>query len=864
MSRSFLLILLVVALNVEGAEPRRVLLLHSFGHDFEPFATFSTDFRKELARGSTGRLDFFDVSLASARFESTDEVPVVDYLNALFRGRPVDLVVALGGSAARFAQKHRGQLFLETPMLLTCLDQRHIQRSILTDKDAVIAVRHDVGLMVEAILRLLPDTTNVAVVFGNSPLEKFWTDEFGREIGSLTNQVGWESFSHLSFEQMKKRAAALPPHSVMLYGQLLIDAEGIPLSNYESLANLNAVANSPIFGIHDIQLGHGIVGGPLVSVRELARQGALGAARILAGESPASVRPPPIIIGTPTYDWRELRRRKIPEDRLPPGSIIKFRVPTPWERYWFAIVTGGSALVVQTGLIVGLVLNQRRLRKAERSLRESEERMKLAAGAAALGLWEWDAAADRVWVAGPLAERIGPDANGKAPGHQDLLRTVHPDDRNVVEAAIRKSLNGEGDFDLVHRHVLSDGKIVWIAARARVDFGANGKPARMRGISMDITAQKLAEEQARESERQFLATVNSAPVLIWTTGSDKLCTFVNQRWLEFRGRTLEEELGNGWLDGVHPDDRAKSFKVYSESFDAREPFTMEFRVRRRDGQFRWVLDQGVPRYDSQRQFFGYIGSCVDVTERKEAEAEAQRLQQEVAHVSRVAMLGELAGSTAHELNQPLTAIVSSAEAAEHFMKVDHWNEQEVRDALKDIAEQGQRAGEIIAGIRGMLKKDPGQMTKQDINLAVREVLEMVHSDLLTRGVTPVLRLDPQLPCVNGDGVQLRQVLLNLVMNACDAISDVPAEQRRLTIESKRATANEIEVSVADSGPGFTEEMLRNAFEPFRTTKPKGLGLGLVICRSIIRAHGGRLVAANNGDKGATLRFTLPAGNENNA
>jgi len=302
-------------------------------------------------------------------------------------------------------------------------------------------------------------------------------------------------------------------------------------------------------------------------------------------------------------------------------------------------------------------------------------------------------------------------------------------------------------------------------------------------------------------------------------------------------------------------------KLYTDSFDARQPFTMEYRLRRHDGQYRWVLDHGVPRYDSQKKFVGYIGSCVDVTERKEAEAQAQLSQQELAHVSRVSILGELTGSLAHELNQPLTAIVSNAAAARFLMDGKQRNDEGIRDALKEITDEGRRAGEIIAGMRAMLRKDPGQMVTQDVNLAVREVLEMVHSDLVDRHVTPVLRLDPLLPPVKAHSVQLRQVLLNLVMNACDAMSDVTAEQRQLTIESRHITAEEIELLVADNGPGFSEEILQHLFEPFHTTKPKGLGLGLAICRSIIAAHGGRLVAANENGRGATLRLTLPTQGE---
>jgi two-component system, LuxR family, sensor kinase FixL len=383
-------------------------------------------------------------------------------------------------------------------------------------------------------------------------------------------------------------------------------------------------------------------------------------------------------------------------------------------------------------------LNLRRRRRAECSLRESEERMKLAASAADLGMWEWDFASRTIWVEGRGRERIGVGDEGDS-DYGRFMRTVHPEDRDGVAQALAKAIAGDGIYEHVHRRVLSDGQVRWIAARARVEFDAAHKPLKMRGVGLDITARKLAEEQA-----------------------------------------------------------------------------------------------------------------------KLAEAEAQRLEQELAHVGRVSMLGELAGSLAHELNQPLTAIVSSADAAERFMQEDRRNDEEVRDALKDILEQGQRAGQIIARIRAMLRKDPGQMARQDINLAVRDVLEMARSDLVIRRVTAVLRLDPQLPPVSGHGVQLRQVLLNLVMNACDAMSDVPAEQRQITIESRRVTPDEVEVSVADTGPGFSEEMLQHAFEPFRTTKANGLGLGLAICRSIIRTHGGRLLAANNSDKGATLRFTLPA------
>jgi PAS domain S-box-containing protein len=660
---------------------------------------------------------------------------------------------------------------------------------------------------------------------------------------------------------MQKQVGRLPPHSAILYVSMFVDAAGVPYDTDRAIKALRATANAPMTGFAEQGLGLGFVGGPLVDLRTTGEETARVAIRILNGEPPGGIHVPPATAGTPVYDWRELRRWNISEDHLPPGSVIKFRERTVWSRYRNWIIAGVSVFVLEGVLIGALVANQVRRRKAERSLRESEERMKLAADAGDLRLWEWDAVTDRVWVGGPLVERIGPQSTG--PVHfSELFQSVHPDDRNGVDLALEKCLKGDGQFENVHRRKLADGKVIWIDVRGRVEFDHARKPLRMRGVSMDVTTRKEAEERARESEGKFLVMANSTPVIMWATGLDKLCTFCNQAWLDFTGRPLERQLGTGWAESLHPEDRTGCIKTYSQAFDARQPFTQEYRVRRHDGQYRWLSDHGVPRYDAQQNFLGFIGSCVDVTEKKEAEAEAQRSREELAHVSRVSTLGELTASLAHELNQPLTAILTNAAAARFLMNGKHRNDEGVCDALTEITGEGQRAGEIIAGMRSMLRKDPGQMVTQDVNVAVSEVLEMVHSDLVSRHVMPVMRLDPLLPPVKARGVQLRQVLLNLVMNACDAMSNGNGGQRQLTIETRRSSGQEVEILVADNGPGFPEEILPHLFEPFHTTKPKGLGLGLAICRSIIAAHGGRLVAGNENGRGAMLRLTLPAQNEN--
>jgi PAS domain S-box-containing protein len=436
------------------------------------------------------------------------------------------------------------------------------------------------------------------------------------------------------------------------------------------------------------------------------------------------------------------------------------------------------------------------------------------------------------------------------------LQGIHPDDQNRVATILKDARKGKGDFESVHRRVLPDGKIIWVTARGRVEFDQSHKPVRMRGISMDITARKEAEERARESEGRFLVMANSAPVLMWASGTDKLCTFCNQAWLEFTGRKLAQELGNGWAESVHPQDQASSLKIYVDAFDAQQPFTMEYRLRRHDGQYRWISDHGVPRYGAEQNFLGYVGTCVDITEQKRAEEEALRMREELAHVSRVSTLAELGGALAHELNQPLAAILSNAEAAVRFLDLGPAKTGELREILKDIVDEDQRAGEVIVRMRAMLRKENGLMAPEDLNEIVREVLSMLRSELLIRKVTSITHLAPQLPLVRGDRVRLQQVLLNLIVNACDAMADELPPERKITIETESTEDGFVQVSVSDRGSGFPARDSAEMFEAFRTTKPNGLGLGLVICRSIIESHGGRLTVSNNSERGATVRYSV--------
>ena len=359
-------LLLSTTLQPLASEPRRVLLLHSYGPHFAPWSAVSGRFREELVKKSVNGIDLYEASLETARLaQAPDEIPFVDYLRSLFTERDLDLVVAMGAPAARFVQRYRAQVFASTPLLITGTDARFIEHGALTPNDTAVASTIDLSRLIENILQVLPDTTNIAFAIGNSPLERFWAEELRRAAQPFAKRVTFEWLNEASLEEMAKRAATRPPHSAIFYAGVRADAHGVPHEEDRVFAMLRAAANAPIFGYADINFGHGVVGGPHVSTQEIGELAARIAIRILNGEPPASIKTQPLGLQAPVYDWRELQRWNISEARLPPGSEVQFREPTAWEQYRWHLAAFFVALAIQGGMITWLLIERHGRQSAE-------------------------------------------------------------------------------------------------------------------------------------------------------------------------------------------------------------------------------------------------------------------------------------------------------------------------------------------------------------------------------------------------------------------------------------------------------------------------------------------------------------------
>ncbi len=376
----------------------------------------------------------------------------------------------------------------------------------------------------------------------------------------------------------------------------------------------------------------------------------------------------------------------------------------------------------------------------------------------------------------------------------------------------------------------------------------------------DVSDRQEAQDRLAQSEQRLSLMADSLPVLIAYVDVEQRYRFTNRAYREWFGIPLSEVIGRTIRDVVG-DEAYQTIGLKAETALSGQQVEFEAYLSFPDGKRRHLHTTYVPHTNENGEVLGFFALVRDITEQVLTADEARRNRDELAHVLRVATMGELATSMAHELNQPLAAIAANSQAALRFLAAEQPNTEEATDALTDITSDTKRAGEVIRHMRDLLIKRKLDRELVDINKVVSNVTELLHSDAVSRQVTVTLDLADALPAVSGDRTQVEQVILNLMVNSFEAMSTSEINRRELVIRTSVGDAGSTEITVSDTGPGFHPGPPNYIFEPFVTTKANGLGMGLSISRSIINAHGGRLEAVHSPDGGATLRITLPAGGE---
>ena len=531
-----------------------------------------------------------------------------------------------------------------------------------------------------------------------------------------------------------------------------------------------------------------------------------------------------------------------------PGDPMQLRYCS--ER-WYPLFTKEGRIYGVYSTITDITAHKR----AEEDLRVSRERLLLAQSSAGVATYDWNLRENVGHGSREFNPLYGLPPSDVGPSLDEWYRLIHPDDRERVRAERERTREGGDPCDSEFRVVWPDGTIHWLLAKGKLLRDSDGTPIRMVGVNMDITARKHAETALRESEERFRNMADSTPVLICASGPDKLATFFNQGWLTFTGRSMEQELGYGWTEALHPQDLDRTLATYSASFDARSFCQIEYRLRRADGEYRSILCNGVPRYDPGGAFAGYTASCMDITDLKQNQAHVLATQ-------KLESLGVLAGGIAHDFNNLLGSILAESE----LMIEDLAGIPDALDGMMRIRSVSIRAVEIVRELMAYAGQESELLRPIDLSLLVGEMLLLLKVAISKRAIFNV-DLPGDLPAVRINAAQIRQVVMNLITNASEALEGqegvISLTVARIPIPdaSRRGVPNlpeaYIQLEISDTGCGMSEEIQAKIFDPFFSTKFTGRGLGLAAVQGIVRAHGGSIQVDSAPGQGARFTILLP-------
>ncbi len=513
--------------------------------------------------------------------------------------------------------------------------------------------------------------------------------------------------------------------------------------------------------------------------------------------------------------------------------------------------------------------------RAQEDLRESQAFLLEAQRLSQTGSWKHDLASGLVTFTPEVARIFAFDPTLNAVPAQFFFERIHPEDREAEAANYGRAISTKSDLRSEYRICLPDGSIKHVYNTGHPEMTDEGEIAGYVGTAMDVTEQSQATAKLEsalgeirhlterlkaenlalgEREHELNLIVETIPGLIWCAAPAGEVTYVNRQVLEYCGASRESFTANGWADFLHPDDLAVTLSLWARAVEREEPHEMQYRVRRFDGEYRWFQVVGHPARNPQGQVIRWYGLLIDIHDRKCAEETMRQAEGRLARATQLAAVGELSASIAHEVNQPLAAVVANAHAALRWLSAEPPNIARAVEAAERILRDGKEASAIVQRIRSLFGRGSVEKVSVEINSVIAEVLTVLQTETMRKGVRIETMLADDLPTLEGDRVQLQQLVLNLALNGIEAMDGILSRPKTLTVSSARSDAGVV-VSVEDCGAGLPEG--DKMFESFFTTKPEGMGMGLAISRSIAEAHGGKLWAEPGQTYGAVFRFVLP-------
>jgi PAS domain S-box-containing protein len=514
--------------------------------------------------------------------------------------------------------------------------------------------------------------------------------------------------------------------------------------------------------------------------------------------------------------------------------------------------------------VLGALMDMTEAKRAQAALRRSEAYLAEAQQLSRVGSFGWTPSTGDIHWSEESYRIFEFDPSAK-PTIDLLFERVHPQDAAIVRETIGRASHGDYDFDFEHRLLMPDGSVKHVRILSHTIRDASGH-LEIVGAIMDVTATRQTEERLRESEQRFRDYAEVASDWLWESGADHCFTQVSVR-LKAAGVDPSLALGLTRWDyaGASVEEEPEKWRRHRATLDAHLAFRgFAYRVARPDGSTLYVTTSGKPRFDADGRFLGYRGIGTDITatvRAEQAEMALHQAQTELAHATRLTTLGQLTASIAHEVNQPLAAIVANGDACLHWLRSDPPDLGKANDSVQAMINDGNRASDVVRRIRGLAKYSSPHSTLVNVNDVIEEVILLVRREVVSSQVTVQLDLAQDLPSILFDRVQLQQVIINLVVNSIQAMADVGDRPRALLIRSLRNGDGKVLIAVTDTGAGIAPDTARRLFEAFFTTKSTGMGIGLSICRSIIEAKGGRIWATANDGPGATFQFTLNAHQE---